>query len=269
MRVSIVGCGWYGWPLALHLKSLGYAVKGSKSTETGVEALSATGIESHLLCLDPQPVNVVNEALFAAEVLIVNIPPGRRPDVERYHWAQMQALEDHARGSSIRKVLFISSTSVYPDVNRTVTERDQLPADKAAGRALLRVEQFWRELAQVETTILRFGGLIGGERIPGRFLVGKRDVKNGDAPVNLIHLDDCLAITVQILKQGIWGETLNACCPGHPTRRAFYQAAAEKAGLDVSSFSDEPTIAFKQVDSSLLMDRLGYRFMHPDPMHFP
>lgn len=267
--VSIVGCGWYGWPLAQRLQNLGWQVKGSKSTQAGVDALRASGVEGYLLRLDPGPVSEVDEALFTADTLIVNIPPSRRPDVERYHCEQMRALAQLIEHSQITRVLFISSTSIYPDINRIVTERDQLPPEKASGRALLRVEYMWRTRSQVDTTVLRFGGLVGGERNPGRFLAGKHDVKNGDAPVNLIHLDDCITITQEIIRQGVWGEILNACCPQHPTRRSFYRAAAEKAGLDVPSFADESATTFKQVDSSLLMRRLGYEFRYPDPLQFP
>ena len=268
-RVSVVGCGWYGQPLAELLKSLGWTVKGSKSSREGVEALLAKGIEGHFLRLNPRPVANVNAALFDADILILNIPPSRRPDIEGYHLDQMSALSELIEGSNIKKVLFISSTSVYPDVNRSVTERDKLPADKPAGRVLQRAEAFWLEHAKIQSTVLRFGGLVGRQRVAGRFLAGKRDVKNGDAPVNLIHLDDCLAITVAILQQDLWGETLNACCPEHPSRRIFYQTAARKAGLEIPTFSDEPTTAFKSVDPSLLIHRLGYRFKYPDPLKFP
>ncbi len=269
LSVSIVGCGWYGWPLAHRLKSLGWKVKGSKSSKAGVDALCGSGIEGYLLDLDPQPKADVQQALFDADVLVVNVPPRRRPDLGRYHLEQMRALSGLMAGSRIEKVLFISSTSVYPNVNRIVTEHEHLSPDKPAGKVLKRVEGFWRGNPRLRTTIVRFAGLVGEGRDPGRFLAGKRDVKNANAPVNLIHLDDCLAITIEILKQDLWGETLNACCPGHPTRRDFYQAAAGKAALVAPTFSDEPTTAFKQVDSSLLTHLLEYRFQHPDPMDFP
>lgn len=267
--VSIVGCGWYGWPLAERLQSSGWVVKGSKSTTAGVEALRADGIDGYLLRLDPDAGPHVDGSLFDADVLVVNIPPRRRPDIESYHVAQMQALGKLILGSQVSKVLFISSTSVYPNVNETVTEQDDLIPDRPAGRALKHAEEYWRGDPQLRTTVIRFAGLVGGDRDPGRFLAGKRNVENGDAPVNLIHLDDCIAITLEILKQEAWGETFNACCPAHPKRRVFYPEAARKSGLVEPTFSTESTTAFKRVDPSLLINRLGYQFHHPDPMKFP
>jgi len=73
--VSIVGCGWYGWPLAYHLRARGFTVRGSKSTLAGVDALELSGVESYFLRLDPEPVQDVDLELFDSEILIVNIPP--------------------------------------------------------------------------------------------------------------------------------------------------------------------------------------------------
>ena len=269
LKVSVVGCGWYGQPLAVHLRDSGWKVKGSKTTEAGVAALRHAGVEGYLLKLDPSPTNSVDPALFDSDVLIVNIPPRRRPDIEDFYIEQMRSLAGLVAGGSIERLVFISSTSVYPDINRVVKENDDLAPRKPAGRALRNAERLWREQPRTRTTIVRFGGLVGENRDPGRFLAGRTDVGNGDAPVNLIHLDDCLAITRRILEEGAWGETFNACAPRHPTRRDFYTAAAEKAGLAVPSFSNRPTTAYKQVDSTRLLQRLGYEFLYPDPMRFP
>ena len=57
-----------------------------------------------------------------------------------------------------------------------------------------------RECKKFNTTVIRFGGLIGYDRMPGKFLTGKKDLPNGDAPVNLIHRDDCVQIIYQIIK---------------------------------------------------------------------
>lgn len=268
-KVSIVGCGWYGWPLSHYLQRRNFTVKGSKSTHSGVRDLELSGIEGYFLHLDPEPVEDVDLGLFDAEILIVNIPPRRCPNFEEHHLTQMLALQRLIHNSTVSKVLFISSTSVYPNVNRRVTELDRLVPDNPRGRLILEVENIWRDDPRVTTTILRFGGLVGSDRKPGRFLAGARDVKNGDAPVNLIHLDDCLALTYKILSRSAWGQTFNACSPQHPTRRAFYHIAAKQGGFDTPTFSDDPTMSYKIVDSSLVVQSLGYTFTHPDPMTFP
>ena len=161
LSVSIVGCGWYGLPLAHYLKTRGFKVRGSKSTRPGVNDLKSSGIDGYFLHLDPEPVEDVDLRLFDAEILVLNIPPRRSSNLEDRHRKQMLALRRLVTNTPVCKVLLISSTSVYPNVNRTVTEQDHLVPDKTSGRVLQEVEKIWRENTQVTTTILRFGGLVG------------------------------------------------------------------------------------------------------------
>lgn len=80
--------------------------------------------------------------------------------------------------------------------------------------------------------------MIGSDRKPGRFFSGKKQLKNGDAPVNLIHRDDCIGIIQHVIENEIWGEVINACCPIHPTRKDFYKIAAKKDGFALPEFID-------------------------------
>jgi hypothetical protein len=88
-----------------------------------------------------------------------------------------------------------------------------------------------------------------------------------DAPVNLIHRDDCIEIISEIVRQQTWGETFNACCPRHPMKSEFYRKAAQIAGFPAPVFSEEIG-AHKIVDSGKLIDRLKYRFIFPSPMDY-
>lgn len=74
--ISIIGCGWFGFPLARLLKSKGLAVKGCKRTPAGVEALTQAGIEGYCVGLDKDA--VLPEGLLDADVLVINLPPGLR-----------------------------------------------------------------------------------------------------------------------------------------------------------------------------------------------
>jgi hypothetical protein len=51
------------------------------------------------------------------------------------------------------------------------------------------------------------GVLIGEEII--RFLAGRENLENPDAPINLIHQTDCIGIILRIIEK-ILGETYNA-----------------------------------------------------------
>jgi len=114
--------------------------------------------------------------------------------------------------------------------------------------------------------ILRFGGLIGADRNPGRFLAGKTNLKNPDVPINLIHLDDCIGITEFLLKKNIENKIINAVCAEHPTRREFYTKAAEKAGLPLPVFNDVNDTEFKIVDNTYIKSTLEYLFTFDNPL---
>ena len=263
--ISILGCGWLGLPLAERLINAGFKVKGSTRTKSELGTLEAKGISPFLIILAPELKGDDLDPFFDSNMLIINFPPERRDDVVAYHQKQATALIDRIRSSPIEKVIFVSSTSVYPDLNREVTEDEIAEPSKDSGKALLKFESLLNNNVQLKTTILRFAGLVGYDRKPGRFLAGKREVRNGEAPVNLIHRDDCINIIEQIIEQDIWGETFNACSDIHPKRKDYYIGAANKLGLSPPNFIEEEKYNYKIINSDKLKRMLNYSFKYPDP----
>lgn len=267
-RISILGCGWLGLPLANELIRQGCKVKGSVTSEHKIPELAARGIEPFRIMVTDTAVEGEDVMRFLdSEVLIVNFPPSRRPDVETYHPAQIRQLCKVLALSPVKYVVFISSTSVYPDTNGPVTETEILPPVKSSGKALLKAESILRSQKGCITTVVRFAGLIGDDRLPGRFLAGKKDVRNGNAPINVIHRDDCIGLLVSMLQQRCFGDVFNACADLHPLRRDFYTKAAETIGMEPPVFDADPETTFKLIDSGKIKRALNYRFLHPDPMN--
>ncbi|TPE43378.1 SDR family oxidoreductase [Pontibacter mangrovi] len=268
--VSIMGCGWLGFPLAERLLQQGYNVKGSTTSPEKVEVLLEKNIQPYLLNLSEEMLD--KDALLDfldTDVLVLNIPPRLRSDGGEVYLQQMRLLLQYMLGSEVNRLLFVSSTSVYQDLNRVVTEEDISYTEEAApNNMLLQAEKLFQEREEWMTTVVRFGGLVGGSRHPGRFLAGKSNVPNGDAPVNIIHLEDCLAILMRILEENRWGKVYNACADGHPLRHAFYAAAAQDLALPAPQFSDMDATSFKLISSQKLKEELSYTFLHPDPMAF-
>jgi len=162
--VSILGVGWLGLPLARKLISSGYKVKGSVTSVEKKEFLQQSAIWPFRLVLSKESLLVDNPAFFDTDILIVSIPPRRIPDIEEVFPAQIGHLIRRIEQSEIKKVIFISSTSVYPESEGLARETDVLMPDKASGRALLEVENELRLNSNFKTTIIRFGGLIGADR---------------------------------------------------------------------------------------------------------
>ncbi|GGG30556.1 SDR family oxidoreductase [Pontibacter amylolyticus] len=268
--ISIMGCGWLGLPLAEALVRSGHRVNGSTTSEPKMEVLREAGISPFLVNLsDSQFDKQVLEDFLRAEVLVLNIPPKLRSDGGESYLQQMTILRKALLASPVSRVLFVSSTSVYPELNRIVTEEDTSYTDELdPDNTLLKAERMFQDSENWVCTVVRFGGLVGANRQPGRFLAGKHDLPNGDAPVNMIHLEDCLGILERIIAQEKWGQVYNACADEHPSRRAFYEAAAKALDLEIPTFKDMEETHFKLISSQKLKDDLAYVFSYPDPMAF-
>lgn len=264
--VSILGCGWLGVPLGRFLVDRGFSVKGSVTHADKFNLLKTAGISPFRVTIDETGMETDNTSFFETDALIISLPPRRIDGIERIFPAQIAQLIPIILKYEIRKVIFISSTSVYPENRQKAKETDVLAPDKASGKALVLAENLLRNLIDFETTIIRFGGLIGADRNPARFLL-KSGMPVANVPVNLIHQDDCIGIISAILEQELWGETLNACCPEHPMKRDFYGKAAEVSGLQLPEITDQDE-PYKIVDSSKLKRLLKYKFKYKSPLNY-
>jgi nucleoside-diphosphate-sugar epimerase len=264
--VSILGCGWLGEPLGKYLSGKRFVVKGSVTSSEKFNQLRLSGILPYRVVLSEWSVEVDDRSFFDTDVLIVAIPPRRIERIEHVFPAQIAQLIPIILKNEIRKVIFISSTSVYPEQFQTVTEDDVPFPDKENGKACLLAENVLKIQTDFKTTVIRFGGLIGADRNPARFLL-KSMAPLANVPVNLIHQDDCIGIITAIIEHDLWGETLNACCPEHPLKKDFYGKAARISGLPEPLFYDQAE-AYKIVDSSKLKRLLKYKFKYESPLDY-
>ncbi|PBJ12846.1 NAD-dependent epimerase/dehydratase family protein [Flavobacterium sp. ACN6] len=264
-QISILGCGWLGLPLAKKLIENGNSVKGSTTSENKLPILKNIGIKPFLLALESEGISEnINGFLAESKILIIDIPPKLRnenPDPEKKVFVEkINNLIPFIEKSSVEKVLFVSSTSVYGDENGIVTEETNPNPETESGKQLLLTEAILQENENFETTILRFGGLIGEDRHPVKFLAGKENLENPDAPVNLIHQNDCIAIIEEIMNQSKWNEVFNAVAPFHPTREDYYTQKALERKLAVPKFTSEKSNIKKVISSEKTENILNYKF---------
>lgn len=263
--ISILGCGWLGLPLAKHFMAKGYKVKGSTTSVGNLELLQQAGIEPFLIKITADAIEGELPAFVQdVSVFIINFPPGRIPGIEEIHPRQMELITDKVPAN--QKVIFISSTSVYQNTNTLVTEELELHPEKASGIALLKAEQRLQAYFQDRISILRLAGLVGYDRLPGRFLANKKEVKNGDAPINVIHQDDCIGLIERLMEQERWGEIYNGCADEHPLRKNYYTKAASLIGLVPPHFAEEEPTAYKIVSNEKSKKELGYTYRYSNPI---
>lgn len=261
MQISILGCGWLGLPLAESLVSKGFSVKGSTTSPEKMGHLKLCKITPFLVSLSQDEINGdIIGFLDHSEVLIIDIPPRLRSSITENFIQKIRNIIPFIEVSSVKKILFVSSTSVYGDENAWVTENTIPNPDTESGRQLWEVEKMLQNNSNFTTTILRFGGLIGTDRHPVKQLAGKENVANGSAPVNLIHQEDCIGIIVTVLEQNVWGEIFNAVAPFHPSRAAYYIQKANQLGLLPPQFSKENSSTGKVIASEKTEKKLKYSF---------
>lgn len=260
-QISILGCGWLGFPLAKHLLQKGNAIKGSTTTKSKLDLLKSEGILPYLILLYANELPRNSDAFLEnSEILIINIPPGLRGNSIENFVAKMENLIPLIEKSSVKKVIFISSTSVYADENQVVTEETFPRPETKSGKQLLTVENLLLQNPHFQTTILRFGGLIGKDRNPIKFLSGRNNVENPEAPINLIHQMDCIEIIQTIIDKEIWNTILNAVAPFHPTRKKYYTQKALELGLVPPQFNENGHSRGKTVSSKKLIQLLNFQF---------
>lgn len=263
--ISILGCGWLGLPLAKDLLNKNIKVKGSTTSSSKLETLQHLGIEPFLIHVDGST-PIEETSFFDTDILIINIPPRRTSDVVERYPKQIRNIIQAANAAGTKKVVFVSSTSVYPSENKVATENTICTPDKDSGKALIAAEEIVKNIFHGSWSILRFCGLMGPMRSPGRFFQGKSNIPGGLAPVNYIHLDDCIGIIETIIEKKLWNKIYNGCADKHPSKIYFYTKAAQKQDLPVPEFRRE-TGQYKEISNDLIKKESGYTFVHPDPIN--
>ena len=263
-QISILGCGWLGLPLAKALLENGFTIKGSTTSNEKLSVLKNLGIQPYLIALsEDETVGNLNDFLDNSKILIIDVPPKLRGSEKENFVSKIRNLIPFIEKSSVEKVLFISSTSVYGEDNLIVTEETELNPDTESGKQLVQAEQLLQSNPNFKTTILRFGGLIGEDRHPIKFLAGRTNIENPNAPINLIHQDDSTAIILKIIKLDCWNETFNAATPFHPSRKEYYTQKAIEFNLPLPEFNSETLTFGKTIASSKVETILEYTFVKP------
>ncbi|MCU4163300.1 SDR family oxidoreductase [Carboxylicivirga caseinilyticus] len=254
--ISILGCGWLGFPLGNSLANDGWIVKGTSTSSEKIARLKENNIKPYLIDLNDQPdfLDFLN-----SEILIINLPPRKLNNpLEQY-----QILSSLIDKSPVQKVIFISSTSAYDNSNRIATEDDTILLPDNYNKTI-NFERIFQKLNN-KVNIIRFAGLIGPQRHPGRFFANGKSISDPNIPVNLIHLDDCISIIKLLLNRNQWNEIYNACADTHPTKLEFYTKASEKLGFPSPQvITSNETNEGKVVSNEKLKSQLNYQFQHPD-----
>lgn len=253
-RIGILALGWLGLSLAEHLSLAGAKVWGSVRS-TAKRDLLAEDVRIETIVWENEA-GISKElalALSSTDVLILNLPP-RVFQNQRYAEGLLQFLPFLP---SEAKVLFTSSTGVYPDHLLDAKEDHIFRVEDM--NPILEAENRLKESCGNRLTIMRLAGLIGSDRHPVYHLVKKETNVHPEKSVNLIQRQDVLSVIEKVISSDYFDETLNVCHPYHPSRKSYYENAAIQFNLPKPHFTQSSlSEADKVVNSQKLVHKLGF-----------
>jgi nucleoside-diphosphate-sugar epimerase len=268
-KISIVGLGWIGLPLANHLLSKGYEVIGSTTSAAKQAKIQEEGINAIQFELAPFPCGKGFTSLFKADVLVVMIPPRSRSQEAEFYLEQLKFLRSLIHQSPIQQVIFVSSTGIYPDLgSETAYNEDfELSLENAGNPTLLKAEQRMEIGRKFQLTHVRFGGLMGVDRIPGKYFAGKEQVA-GDTKVNFIHQQDAVKMIGWIIEKELWNQIFNGVAPIHSLRKELYERNHEELGIPLPASYRPKSLDQDRLISSQRILETGFQFDFPNPINF-
>jgi nucleoside-diphosphate-sugar epimerase len=234
-KVSILGCGWLGLALAKEL-SKQYKVVCSVSSKESFKDLSFG--KKIILNHDNRYVNI---DFYLTDTLIISIPP--RGD----YLAYLKIISQYIKPNT--QVILFSSISIYNQTSGRIIEK--MDQNIKNPNIMLSGEKFLNENIP-SLLILRLGGLMGYDRVAGKYSAGKTIAKN--SYTNYVHRDDVIEIIKICIKQKITNNTFNIVAPLYISKKKLYDYNAEKYRLKKTIFLDER--ANKKIVCSKKMQKL-------------
>ncbi|MDG1350434.1 MAG: hypothetical protein P8P80_04990 [Crocinitomicaceae bacterium] len=155
-----------------------------------------------------------------------------------------------------KQVVFTSSTGVYLNQLGVLNEESSVIKDHPVFLA----EQVVKTAYPKSYQILRLAGLVGNNRHPVKFLISKPEVKNGLAPVNLIHRKDIIQAILLVLEGTQNVGIYNLCYPNHPQKANYYNVMAKKLYNKTIEF--ENGSGGKEIDGSKFATEFEFEYQY-------
>ncbi|WP_186170847.1 NAD(P)H-binding protein [Vibrio chagasii] len=270
--IFIVGAGWVGAPLSEHLERHGNRVVVTKTTQVGADTLSSKCTPCEVFSFDSSNPDQTVGQLYSlllennSEIVIGSFPPGFRKGAGKEYADYWQLLISACQKANIKKLIMVSSTTVYPtkpgilyeddaSLALALADSDQANSFSDNARIMLQAEQSVID-SDIDYTILRFSGLIGPNRHPSRFASKLKQVSS-QAPANMLHLDDAIG-AVDFAISHLHNEVANVTTPNTVSKAEFYAAALKSANSNepLPPIVNDPD---KLISSKKILD-LGYSF---------
>lgn len=193
----------------------------------------------NVYCLSKDIAYNQEQQLYVCDVLVIAVPP-REANIE----AIAQALKSVGVSAHI---ILLSSISYY----------DNKPL-------VVDVEKMVKQ-HQPNATILRLGGLMGYDRIAGKYTAGKLLPCN--TKTHYVHRDDVVYIIGLIILHEVEAEIFDVVAPIQTTKEHIFTLNSKRFGFQKTKFLTHKMDG-KELNSDKLTHTLGYTFKKRDVTKF-
>ena len=250
--ITILGTGWLGLELALDLKQK-YKIKVSSRTAEKIKIYEDEGLASYILNED----NLDSlEQLLETNYLFINFPPSKFNDYVSF----LSKIYNHKSIKNIQKIIFISSTSIYPNIQGLFDEEYEIK--ESSSKLVFEAENLIKEKSDV---IFRVAGLVGGSRYFGKRSANKV-VEYPKTPINFVHRNDVIEATKFVIENDING-IFNLCSKEHPTKEEIYSFNSKKYDFEKPIFLDNKEFLNRLIDGSKI-EKLGFIYKYNNAFEF-
>lgn len=246
---TILGTGWLGLELAKSFKSY-YKIKVSSRSEEKLEEYEKEGFFPYLLNEDNYE---FLEQLLDTDYLFINFPPSKSENYLLF----LNKIYSHYKIKNINKIIFISSTSIYPNVEGNFDENFQI--NESSSKIVYDAEKLVESKSHV---IFRVSGLVGTNRISGKRFSNKI-VEFPNSIINFVHRNDVIDATKFVIENNING-IFNLCSKNHPTKKEIYSFNSKKFDFEQPIFLENKEFLNRVINGSKI-ENLGFVYKNDNP----
>ena len=249
---TILGAGWLGLELAIVLKN-DFKIKVSSRSQEKVNIYEEEGFSSYIL--NENNFEFLDE-LFETNYLFINFPPSKFEDYLLF----LNKIYSHQKIKNIEKIFFVSSTSIYPNIEGLFNEDYEIKEPNS--KIVFEAENLVKDKSDV---IFRVAGLVGANRYFGKRSANKI-IEFPKTPINFVHRNDVINATKFIIEKDLSG-IFNLCSNTHPTKEEIYSFNSKKYNFEKPIFLENKNFFNRLIDGSKI-EKKGFAYKYENPFEF-
>ncbi|MCP4298109.1 MAG: hypothetical protein GY786_21185 [Proteobacteria bacterium] len=203
--------------------------------------------------------------------LVITIPPILKELKQEQARLRKWCIWMKSQRNKIKRVVYISTTGVYPNRSGTWEEIDIIDPDTHQGQLRFSTERILSDF--FNTRILRAGAIYGPDRHIGNRVNDGRPIPKGNQTIHRVHVSDLANITVRALLDNTFPAIVNVVdhdnSPSEKVaqwivRENFYgQTPLLNLQDNFVSRNRKSQAPDRNICNRILAETLGYKFLYP------